>query len=66
MEISISTLEQECAEQGLDWNEVLDQRRMEIARMTELGLPLPPMYQKSPAPGEQPATAPGQAAPAAA
>ena len=63
MEISISTLEQECAEQGLDWNEVLDQRRMEIARMNELGLPMPPMYQKSPAPGEQPAQpTPGQPA----
>lgn len=61
MEISISTLEQECAEQGLDWNEVLEQRRMEIDRMNQLGLPMPPMYQKSPAPGEQPVpAAPGQ------
>jgi lambda family phage portal protein len=64
MEISVSTLEQECAEQGLDWNEVLEQRRQELDRMTELGLPLPPMYQKSPPRGEQPeSNAPAQPAP---
>jgi lambda family phage portal protein len=38
MDSLISTLELECAEQGLDWNEVLDQRALEIARMEELGL----------------------------
>ena len=60
MEISISTLEQECAEQGLDWNEVLEQRRVELDRMKELGLAPPPLTQKSPAPGEQPEQVPGQ------
>jgi lambda family phage portal protein len=64
MEISISTLEQECAEQGLDWNEVLEQRRLELARMEELGLPIPPPYQKSPAPGEQVVPPAGDTAPA--
>lgn len=40
---NLSTLEQECAEQGLDWNEVLDQRSAEIARMKELGLDFAPV-----------------------
>lgn len=35
-----STLEQVCAEQGLDWEEVLEQRRIERERMRELGLPV--------------------------
>lgn len=35
---NLSTLEQECAEQGLDWEEVLEQRAVEIARMKELGI----------------------------
>jgi len=37
----ISTLEDECAEQGKDYQEVLEQRAAEIAYMKELGLPLP-------------------------
>lgn len=37
----ISTLEIECAEQGLDWQEVLDQRAVERARMEQLDLPQP-------------------------
>jgi lambda family phage portal protein len=36
-----STLEDECAEQGKDWEEVLEQRAVEFARMRELGLPVP-------------------------
>ncbi|MBE0454848.1 MAG: phage portal protein [Roseovarius sp.] len=40
MEIGISTLEDECAEQGLDWEEVIAQRARERQRMRELGLPL--------------------------
>lgn len=32
MENDISTLENECAEQGLDWEEVQDQRAIELAR----------------------------------
>jgi len=38
MEIGISTLEDECAEQGKDWEEVLDQRAREKAKLEELGL----------------------------
>jgi lambda family phage portal protein len=38
MDSSLSTLEAECAEQGLDWEEVLEQRAAEKARMQELGL----------------------------
>jgi len=34
----VSTLEVECAEQGLDWNEVLEQRALERERMKELDL----------------------------
>lgn len=38
MNIGISSLEAECAEQGLDWEEVLEQRAREQQRMRELGL----------------------------
>ncbi len=38
MEIGLSTLEDECATQGLDWEEVLEQRAREQAKMSELGL----------------------------
>ena len=38
MEIGVSTLEQECAEQGLDWEEVAEQRAYERQRLDELGL----------------------------
>jgi lambda family phage portal protein len=38
----ISTLEMECAEQGMDWNDVLDQRALEVARLKELDLYQPP------------------------
>jgi capsid protein len=34
----LSTLEDECAEQGRDWEEVLEQRAIEKAKMEELGL----------------------------
>jgi capsid protein len=40
MQAYISTLEIECAEQGLDWQEVLEQRALENSRMTELNLPM--------------------------
>lgn len=36
MENNLSTLEEECAMQGLDWEEVLDQRAREKAKMVEL------------------------------
>lgn len=38
MEIGLSTLEEECASQGLDWEEVLEQRLREKNKLTELGL----------------------------
>ncbi|UNV89526.1 MULTISPECIES: phage portal protein [unclassified Comamonas] len=41
LEIGVSTLEQECAEQGLDWEEVLHQQRLEAECRREHGLPEP-------------------------
>ena len=41
MDAGLSTLEQECAEQGLDWEDVVAQRAIERARFKELGLPFP-------------------------
>lgn len=38
LDTGLSTLEAECAEQGLDWEEVLEQRARERERMRELGL----------------------------
>lgn len=38
LDIGLSTLENECAEQGQDWEEVLEQRAREMAKMKELGL----------------------------
>ena len=38
MDSNLSTLERECAEQGLDWEEVLEQRAREKALLEELGL----------------------------
>ncbi|MEM5373183.1 phage portal protein [Paraburkholderia azotifigens] len=41
MDAALSTLKRECAEQGLDYEEVLHQRAAEIRLMKELGLDLP-------------------------
>jgi len=38
LDAGLSTLADECAEQGLDWEEVLEQRAAERERMRELGL----------------------------
>jgi lambda family phage portal protein len=38
MQIGLSTLEDECAAQGLDWEEVLEQLAREKAKIVELGL----------------------------
>jgi capsid protein len=38
MQIGLSTLEDECAAQGLDWEEVLEQLAREKAKIMELGL----------------------------
>jgi lambda family phage portal protein len=56
-----STLEMECAEQGLDWNEVLEQRALENARMMQLNLPMPPTLQPKATPVKEgpPESAPG-------
>lgn len=41
MDAGVSTLQQEAAEQGHDWEELLDQRARERGRMAELGIPEP-------------------------
>lgn len=41
MDIGLSTLEEECAEQGKDYEEVLDQRARELKMLEERGLPRP-------------------------
>lgn len=52
---NLSTLEDECAEQGRDWEEVLEQRASELARMHELGIPsdasVAPIARAAPAAG---------------
>lgn len=41
MDAGLSTLQAECAEQGLDWEEVLIQRAKEVRRFAQLGLSTP-------------------------
>lgn len=41
MDAGLSTLKRECAEQGLDWEEVLAQRAVEVKAFTDAGLALP-------------------------
>jgi lambda family phage portal protein len=54
MDYNLSTLEAECAEQGLDWEEVLEQRATEKARMEALGLtpPADPLKPKTDYPSD--------------
>ena len=52
MGANLSSLEDECAEQGKDWEEVLEQRAAEFARMDQLGLPRPAPLGPKPPPGE--------------
>lgn len=56
MDAGLSTLEAECAEQGLDWEEVLHQQAREMRLRKELGLPMPVRTKPPPgeAPGEEP------------
>jgi lambda family phage portal protein len=60
MEAGFGTLEDECAEQGRDYEEVLDQRQLEVAMMKRRGLALPtwamgsPLYQNQQRPDPQP------------
>jgi lambda family phage portal protein len=44
MDAGISTLEDECNEQGEDWRENLDQRAREIKAYKDKGIPLPKVY----------------------
>lgn len=55
MDAGLSTLEAECSEQGLDWEEVLEQQATENARRRELGLAIPgaPAITQDTAPAEQ-------------
>jgi capsid protein len=46
MAINVTTLADECAAQGADWEEVLEQRARENAKMKELGLQ-PPVDKKA-------------------
>ena len=41
MQAALSTLEDECAEQGLDFEEVLEQRKYEIGLFKEYDIPQP-------------------------
>lgn len=41
MDAGLSTLEDECAEQALEWEEVLEQRAYELRRFDELKIPRP-------------------------
>lgn len=41
LDAALSTMEEECARQGSDWEENLEQRAIEFNRMKELGLPRP-------------------------
>lgn len=41
MDGGLSTLQRECAEQGMDWEEVLEQRKHELEMFDELGIPRP-------------------------
>ena len=57
-----STLEIECAAQGLDWEEVLEQLKLEQNRMEELGLDSMPPAQPQPPQFQQPQQAPPEEA----
>lgn len=41
MDAALSTLEEECADQGLDYEEVMEQRAYELGKFDELGIPRP-------------------------
>lgn len=50
MDGALSTLEDECAQQGLDFEEVLEQRRYEIGLFEEYNIPLPEWSGQVPVP----------------
>ena len=41
MDAGLSTLQRECAEQGLDWEEMVEQRAIEVTMFKQKGLELP-------------------------
>jgi capsid protein len=55
MDALLSTLEDECAEQGKDWNEVIEQIAIENQRLKELGLERVALTPRVGEPGEEPA-----------
>jgi len=44
LDAGLSTMEKECARQGMDWEENLEQRAIEFKRMQQLGLPRPEWF----------------------
>ncbi len=54
MDAGLSTLQAECAEQDLDWEETLEQRRRELDKFEELDIPLP-QWTGAPDPNQVPA-----------
>lgn len=64
MEDRTSTLELECAEQGLDWEEVIEQRARELQREKELeaeyGIKFPSPTPQAPAKDDEPAAGGGE------
>lgn len=58
---SLSTLEIEAAEQGLDLDEVIDQRKIEIQKFKDAGIELPLVYQGPASPNPDNVQAPGGA-----
>ncbi len=44
LDAGLSTMEEECAKQGMDWEENLEQRAIEYHRMVKLGLPRPQWF----------------------
>lgn len=44
LDAGLSTMEEECAKQGMDWEENLEQRAIEYHRMRALGLPRPEWF----------------------
>lgn len=53
MEIGLSTLRDEGAEQGVDWEEQLDQREIEARAFEERGLPMPSWGAPKPGPEDR-------------
>jgi lambda family phage portal protein len=59
VEGGFGTLESECAAQGIDWEDVVDQRVIEVARYKAAGIPLPGKVEKAEATAAEPEPAAG-------